>query len=146
RWVRPVAEVFGELNARHVLVVHSTDGLDEISLAAPTRVAELKDRAVSEYQVAPGDFGLEAIDDIGKLAVDSAGASLELVRSALGGSPGPAADMIALNAGAAIYAADAVQTLGEGVTRAREILASGAGLERLEARAGFTQRLGSRRS
>lgn len=146
RWVRPVAEVFGELNARHVLVVHSTDGLDEISLAAPTQVAELKDGSVSEYRVAPGDFGLEAIDDIGELAVDSVAASLELVRAALAGAPGPAADMIALNAGAVIYAADAVENLADGVTRAREILASGTGLERLEALAEFTQRFGSRRS
>ena len=139
-WVRPVAEVFHELGANHVLVVHSADGLDEISLAAPTAVAELKSGAVSEYEIAPSDFGLEPIADIRELAVDSATASLEMVTAVLSGIPGPAADMVALNAGATIYAADRAESLAHGVTRAGEILASGDSMEKLKSLAAFSSR------
>ncbi len=139
-WVRPVAEVFHELGAHHVLVVHSADGLDEISLAAPTAVAELRDGAVSEYRIAPADFGLEPIDDIHQLAVDSAAASLAMVTAVLSGEPGPAADMVALNAGATIYAADRADSLAGGVDRAREILASGESMGKLQALAAFSSR------
>ncbi len=140
RWVKPIAEVFHELGADHVLVVHSDDGLDEISLAATTTVAELKGGAVSEYEIAPADFGIAPIDDIHELAVESAAASLETVTAVLSGAPGPAADMVALNAGATIYAADRASGIGEGVARAREILATGGAMEKLKALAEFSSR------
>ncbi len=141
KWVRPVAEVFHELGAHHVLVVHSDDGLDEISLAAPTTVAELRDGAVDEYRVQPADFALAAIDDIEELTADSAEASLRMVTAVLSGVPGPAADMVALNAGATLYAADVVADIGAGVARAREILSAGEGMARLKALAAFSSRI-----
>ncbi len=137
-WVRPIAEVFGQLGALHVLVVHSVDGLDEISIAAPTHVAELVNGGVREYQIAPADFDIEPLADIAALAVDSAADSRRVVEAALSGTPGPAADMIALNAGATIYAADMAGELREGVARAREILAGGSALDRLRRLAEFS--------
>jgi anthranilate phosphoribosyltransferase len=138
RWLRPIAEVFHELGARHVLVVHSDDGLDEISLAAPTQVAELNGGRVEAYSIKPEDFGLTRIESIGELVVDNAARSLEMVTAALSGVPGPAANMVALNAGATLYAADAAKDIAAGVRRAQELLSSGAGMEKLEALARFS--------
>ncbi|KAA3624483.1 MAG: anthranilate phosphoribosyltransferase [Proteobacteria bacterium] len=138
RWLRPIAEVFHELGAIHVLVVHSDDDLDEISLAAPTSIAELKQGEITEYSVSPDDFGLARIDDIGDLAVDSAAASLETVMSVLSGVPGPAADMVALNAGATIYAADRAESIADGVKQAREILREGRAANTLKSLAEFS--------
>lgn len=140
RWLRPIAEVFHELGALHVLVVHSEDGLDEISLAAKTSVAELKAGRIEEYSIQPSDFGIKQIGDIRQLGVESADASLEMVMSALSGVPGPAADMVALNAGATIYAADRTESLADGVTRAQEILRSGDAVAKLKALAAFSSR------
>ncbi|GJL80503.1 MAG: anthranilate phosphoribosyltransferase [marine bacterium B5-7] len=140
-WVRPIAEVFHELGAVHVLVAHSADGLDEISLASPTRVAELKDGCISEYELVPEQFGLSRIGDIRELVVTSASESLDVVRGLLSGVEGPAADMVALNAGATLYAADTTDSLDEGVSRAGDILRSRQGLDVLERLAEFSQQL-----
>ena len=141
-WVRPLAEVYRQLGAKHVLVVSSDDGLDEISLAAPTRVAELKNGEVSEYTISPEDFGIQSIADIAELAVESADESLELIQALLGGAGGAASDMVALNAGATIYAADLAENLAAGVELAKNILAGGKALTRLEKLAAFSQSLG----
>lgn len=138
--LRPMAEVMQRLGARHVMVVHSTDGLDEISPCAPTRVAELRDGAIGEYQVFPEDFGIQ-LETLASLIVTGAADSLALIESALAGEPGPAADMIALNAGAAIYVSGQAESLAAGVDRAREVLAKGAGLARLHDYAERTQAL-----
>ncbi len=138
-WVRPLAEVLGELGSDRVLVVHAEDGLDEISLGAPTAVAELDDDRITEYTVTPEQFGLERAS-LDRLRVADAEASLAMVRRALEGEPGPAADMIALNAGAAIYAARLADTLAEGVDKARAVLSTGAAAERLDAFVRFTQK------
>ncbi|MFT5113698.1 MAG: anthranilate phosphoribosyltransferase [Parasphingorhabdus sp.] len=139
QWVLPLAEVYRELGADHVLVASSDDGLDEISLAKPTKIAELKGGIITEYQIQPEDFGLESIESLDPLVVGNAEASLELVEQVLGGAPGPAADMVALNAGATIYAADLADTLAEGVKRAQEVIRSGEGLKKLKALAEFSQ-------
>ncbi|MDX1593198.1 MAG: anthranilate phosphoribosyltransferase [Gammaproteobacteria bacterium] len=136
-WVEPLAQVMQRLGAEHVLVVHSEDGLDEISVGAPTRVAELKDGAVTVYTVTPERFGI-ALSGIGELTVRDASASLEVVRRVLGGEDGPARDIVALNAGAALYAAGLAETFEAGVARAGEVLASGEALARLERLAEFT--------
>ena len=128
--LRPMAEVMQTLGARHVMVVRSTDGLDEISPCAPTQVAELRNGAIAEYQLFPEDFGIH-VDALDSLIVDSAADSLALIESALAGEPGPAADMIALNAGAAIYVSGQADSLSAGVARARAVLAQGTGLARL---------------
>lgn len=128
--VRPMAEVMQTLGARHVLVVHSDDGLDEISPVVSTTVAELRDDAIGEYRIDPSEFGIR-IDSLDALTVETAADSLALIESALGGQSGPAADMIALNAGAAIYVAGRTDDLAGGVDLAREVLADGRGIERL---------------
>jgi anthranilate phosphoribosyltransferase len=139
-WLRPLAEVLQRLGSRHVLVVHARDGLDEISVGTPTQIAELKDGVIEEYLVTPEDFGL-ATSDIAALKVTDAQHSLTLVRSALNGEQGPARDIVALNAGAAIYAAGVAPDLAAGVRRAVEVLESGAAREKLEALIGLTRQL-----
>ena len=138
RWVRPLAESFGNLGSVHTLVVHAEDGLDEISIAVPTRVSEYKDGNIIDFTIKPDDFGLmpQSLDAI---RVDSAEQSLELIRQALSGNPGPAYDMVMLNAGATLYAADLAPSLSEGVIEARTILDSSAALEKLEEMAAYTQ-------
>jgi anthranilate phosphoribosyltransferase len=138
---RPLAEVLQRLGSEHVLVVHAQDGLDEISLAAPTFVAELKDGVVSEYSIQPEDFGIKSQSLIG-LTVEDAAESLALIRDALTKRKTEqgqkAADLIALNAGAAIYAADLAATLKEGVQRAHDALHTGLAWEKLQELVSFT--------
>ncbi|MGY6588781.1 MAG: anthranilate phosphoribosyltransferase [Wenzhouxiangella sp.] len=138
--VRPMAEVMARLGSHHVLVVHSRDGLDEISAAAPTLVAELRDGEVTEFELDPADFGLQ-VDSLAELAVADAAASLAIIKAVLGGQSGSGHAMIALNAGAAIYVSGQAGTLADGVSRAREILSSGAALERLQRYAQRSQTL-----
>lgn len=140
RLVLPFAQVLQKLGSRHVLVVHSHDGLDEISPAAPTRAAELKNGEIREIEIRPADYGM-SLPDLAPLRVDGTEQSLELVRAALSGQPCPAARIVALNAGAAIYVSGQVDTLADGVARAREVLASGAGLQRFEDYARRTREL-----
>jgi len=131
-WVQPIAEVLKQLGSQHALVVHSQDGMDEISIAAPTEVAELKDGAIRCYQIAPEDFGF-ARGDLTALKVADAHESLAIIRDLLDGKPGPARDIVVLNAGAAIYAADLVDTLAAGMTKAATVIDSGAAREKLAA-------------
>ena len=131
RWVEPLAQVLMRLGSEHVLVVHADDGLDEISIAAPTRVAELKDGTISVYTVAPEDFGIQRTGLEG-IAVADAAESLEMIRAVLANQPGPARDIVMLNAGAAIYAAGLTPTLAEGVTRAGTVLENGRARQTLD--------------
>ena len=130
--VEPLANVLNKLGSNHVLVVHSEDGMDEISIGAPTFVAELKDGKVDSYIIQPEDFGMVRTD-IAALAVDGAEASLTVVKSVLAGEAGPASDIVALNAGAAIYAAGLADSLAAGIKKAQEVITSGAGAEKLDA-------------
>lgn len=138
---RPIAEVLKRLGNNHVLVVNAVDGLDEISLASETLVAELKDGEVTEYHIKPEDLGIESQSLIG-LEVDSPADSLALIRDALGKQEGQyarkAADVIALNAGAAIYAANVASSLKDGVAMAQDAIASGLALEKMRELADFT--------
>ncbi|MEH6345533.1 MAG: anthranilate phosphoribosyltransferase [Bermanella sp.] len=138
----PIAQVLHRLGSNHVLVVHAQDGLDEISLATKTRVAELKDGKVTDYTIAPEDFGINSQSLIG-LSVESAEESLALIKDALGKreteNGRKAADLIALNAGAAIYASNAAQTLAEGVAMAEDAVSTGLALEKLNELAAFSQ-------
>lgn len=137
-WVKPMAEVLGRLGSRHALVVHSADGLDEISLAASTSVAEYKDGEVISYTVKPEDFDIHS-QSLDPLLVADSAQSLALVRSALSGESGPAFDMVALNAGATLYAGDMADTLADGISLAKEILGSGRALEKLDELAAASQ-------
>ena len=123
-WVEPLARVLKQLGSEHVLVVHAEDGLDEISISGPTRIAELKDGVITVYTVSPADFGMQHAD-LATIAVSDAQASLAMINDVFAGVPGPARDIVALNAGAAIYAAGLAATLAEGVVLAGETIASG---------------------
>jgi anthranilate phosphoribosyltransferase len=132
QWVEPLAQVLGQLGSRHVLVVHSGDGMDEISIAAPTRVAELKNGKVTTYTITPEQFRIPR-GDLGHIKVKSAQESLVKVQAVLANKPGPERDIVALNAGAAIYSAGLVPDIAAGVTKAQEVIASGAAKAKLEA-------------
>jgi anthranilate phosphoribosyltransferase len=123
-WVEPLAEVLRQLGSEHVLVVHAEDGLDEISIAAATRVAELRDGKIKAYTITPEDFGLQRAD-LSEIAVGNAEQSLAMIKSVFDDQPGPARDIVRLNAGAAIYAAGLAGSLADGVALATEVIASG---------------------
>ena len=129
--LEPMANVLQKLGSRHVLVVHARDGLDEISVGDKTEIAELKDGHVRRYSVQPEDFGFKRTS-ISELKADSAEHSLEIIRHLLEDQPGPARDIVALNAGAAIYAAGVTDSLKEGVARAQEAIASGEARNKLD--------------
>jgi anthranilate phosphoribosyltransferase len=130
--VEPLAQVLRKLGSNHVMVVHSEDGMDEISIGAPTYVAELKNGDIDTYTIQPEDFGLSRTD-ISALAVDGAARSLEVVNGVLDGEQGAARDIVLLNAGAAIYVAGLVDTLAAGIARAAEVIDSGAAAAKLGA-------------
>jgi len=130
--VEPIANVLKGLNSRHVMVVHSEDGLDEFSIANTTYVAELKDNNISTYTVHPGDFGLEE-GNLDSIKAENAEQSLALINEAFSGKKGVARDIIALNAGAAIYVSGLVNSFDEGVTQANQILSDGSAQDKLDA-------------
>jgi anthranilate phosphoribosyltransferase len=136
----PLARVLHKLGSRHVLVVHGEDGLDELSINAPTRVAELRDGEITTYTLAPEDVGLER-GSLDALRVDDAKQSLALIRQVLAGEHGIARDMVALNAGAALYVSGHADSIAAGVARAGEVLDSGEAGKRLAALAELTQKL-----
>lgn len=139
-WVRPIAEVLKALGSEHVMVVHSDDGLDEISISAPTTVAELKDGEITEYRVTPDQFGMQtsSLDD---LVIENSEESLDLVKKALSGEHGGASDIVALNAGAAIYVAGQTHSLEAGVEMARDAIGSGLATEKMKEFVDFTRQL-----
>lgn len=123
-WVTPICQVLKQLGAQHVLVVHAEDGLDEISIGAATRVAELYKDQIQHYMVTPEEFGLKR-GSLQALKVDSPAASLDMIQRVFNNEPGPARDIVVLNAGAAIYAANLEKSLAQGVRRAIQALDSG---------------------
>ncbi len=129
---RTMAEVLRELGSRHVMVVHGSDGLDEITLSGETFVSELLDGAISEYTLTPERFGMNRAD-IGSIRVDGVAQSAAVLRDVLAGKAGPAADIVALNAGAAVYVAGMAVSLEDGVARAQHALRDGSATARLEA-------------
>ena len=138
--VRPVADVLVNLGSEHVLVVHSEDGLDEISISAPTYVAELKDGSVEEYQIRPEDFGLTP-SPLSELVINDSNESLAMVRRALSSEHAGASNMVALNAGAAIYASGKTHSLKAGVDMAQDAIGSGLAGEKLKDFAAFTRQV-----
>ena len=124
QWVEPLANVLQSLGSKHVLVVHADDGLDEISIAGNTQIAELKEGAVSRYSISPKQFGI----DEGKLSdivAKDATESLQIVNDIFDSKRGAALDIVKLNAGAALYACDKATTLEEGVGLAADAIVSG---------------------
>jgi len=139
---RPMAEVLRRLGSEHILVVHAMDGLDEISLASATHVVELKDGEISEYDITPEDLGIRSQSLVG-LTVDSAAESLALIRAAFGRDhderAAKARDMIALNAGAAIYVSGLADTSKEGVEMALDAMGSGLAAGKMSELANFSR-------
>jgi anthranilate phosphoribosyltransferase len=134
------ARVLQRLGAKRALIVWGQDGIDEISLGAPTTVAELSSGNVREYEIDPAALGFTRVPTR-ELAVRGAMESRERVLEALENREGPARDVVALNAGAALYVAGAAGSIGEGIARAREVLASGAARAKLDTFAETTRRL-----
>lgn len=138
---RPLAEVLNRLGSIHVMVVNAEDGLDELSIAAPTHVAELKDGDITEYQIQPKDFQLD-YSDLRGLEVGSSEESLALINAAFSRKKGEdiekAASIIKLNAGASIYVSGVASTLQEGVLMAEDAIASGAAKEKIKELVEFT--------
>jgi anthranilate phosphoribosyltransferase len=130
QWIEPLAEVLQRLGSEHVLVVHAQDGMDEISIGAPTHVAELKEGRVRVYSIQPEQFGIRR-GDTSKLGVTGPAQSLGIIESVFNNEAGPARDIVALNAGAAIYAAGLAEDLGAGVNMALDVIGSGAARAKL---------------
>ena len=118
------------LGAEHAVVVYGRDGMDEVSLGAATMVGEYKDGGISEYEIHPEDFGLTMASNRA-FKVETPEQSMAMLRAVLANEAGPARDVVLLNAGVALYAANVVATMGEGIALAREVLASGKALAKL---------------
>jgi len=129
--VEPLAEVLNKLGSNHVMVVHSEDGMDEISIGAATKVSELKNGKVTNYTITPEQFGFNKTN-ISELAVDSAEESLAVIKKVLNNEAGPAKDIVKFNSGAAIYVAGLADSLEAGIEKAEEVIASGAAKAKLE--------------
>ncbi|HED14259.1 MAG TPA: anthranilate phosphoribosyltransferase [Gammaproteobacteria bacterium] len=138
RWVEPLAAALIQLGSEHAMVVHARDGMDEISIGSRTDVAELREGGISVYTISPEDFGL-ARADCAELVVENAEQSLHLLQAVLGGKKGPASDIVALNAGAALYVSGLAESLSMAVNKAQVILSSGAALQRLQQLTAFSQ-------
>jgi len=136
--LEPLANVLKELGANHVMVVHSRDGLDEISIGDVTDVAELKDGEITRYTIEPEAFDLQRVA-IDYIKADGPDQSVAMIRGLLGGESGPARDIVAMNAGAAIYVSGLAGSLADGVKKAQQVLDSGDGLARLEKLANLSQ-------
>jgi len=132
--------VLQRLGSRRALVVYGKDGMDEVSLGAATMVGELRDGDVTEYEIHPEDFGLHMKSNRG-LKVTDATESKEMVLEALRDADGTPREIVALNAGTALYASGRASSIGEGIERAREAIASGAAMRKLDAFVRATQSL-----
>lgn len=133
-----LVRVMERLGAKHVMVVHGKDGMDEVSLGAATLVGELKDGSVREYEIHPEDFGLQMVSNRG-LRVDSADESKGVMFSVLANKEGAAREIVLLNAGTALYVANLAGSIGQGIDLAREAVTSGAARAKLDEFVRFTQ-------
>ncbi|BBQ13710.1 MULTISPECIES: anthranilate phosphoribosyltransferase [Stenotrophomonas] len=125
------ARVLRELGTERAMVVWGRDNMDEISLGAGTLVGELRDGKVREYEIHPEDFGI-AMSASRNLRVDGPEQSIQMLRAVLDNEPGPALDIVALNAGAALYVAGVASDIGDGLARARAAIANGSARQRLQ--------------
>ena len=138
KWMKPVTEVHKSLGSKNVMVVHSEDNLDEISIASKTKVVELREDKISEYVISPEEFGLE-FQSLDGLKVNSPEESLSMAKKALKGEHSAASSMVALNAGAALYVSGVDNSLAEGVERALEGIKQKKGLDKLQELSEYSQ-------
>ncbi len=131
--------VLQRLGARHVMVVHGRDGLDEISISGETLVGELVNGEIREYELHPSRFGLEVYDRRA-IQVNSVEESRQMVLAVLENQPGPALNIVLLNAGAALYVAGVAKTLETGIERARKAIAKGEARQKLDDFVAFTKK------
>ena len=131
RWLEPLARVLDSLGTQHALVINAKDGLDEITISGETEICELKQGKVTSYQVEPENFGMQT-SDLSEIRVENAEDSAKMILSLLKGNPGPAADIVCLNAGAAIYVSGKCDSLKEGVSLAKLQISSNAAHEKLQ--------------
>ena len=131
RWLEPLARVLASLGTQHALVINADDGLDEISISGGTEICELKDGQVKSYRVSPKEFDIQT-NDLQEIRVENAEDSAKMILSILKGNPSPAADIVCLNAGAAIYVSGKCESLKEGVSLAKLQLSSLAAHEKLQ--------------
>ena len=139
-WLQHLAAVLQKLGSHHVMVVHAADGLDEISLCAPTDIAELQNGQIRSYRIEPADFGLERCVPEALVANDL-DASLDMLRAALKGTNTAASGIVQLNAGAAIYSAGITDDLTAGIQQAGKLIANGAADDRFQRFIEFTNKL-----
>jgi len=138
KWMKPVAEVHQSLGSKSVMVVHSEDNLDEISIASKTKVVELREDKITEYVISPEEFGLE-LQPLDELKVNSPEESLTMAKKALNGEHSAASSMVALNAGAALYVSGVENSLAEGVEKALEGIKNKKGLDKLQELSEYSQ-------
>jgi len=131
-WIEPLAQVLKKLGSRHVMVVHADDGMDEISIASATSVAELKDGKITTYSVQPEDFSMSRADLTAIKAKDSDD-SLKIIKAVLDNQDGAAKDIVCLNAGAAIYVSGLTESLAAGIEKAKAVIADGKAKEKFDA-------------
>ena len=136
--LEPIAEVLRRLGSRHVMVVHSRDGLDEISIGDKTEVAELKDGQVHRFAIQPEEFGVTR-SSLDSIRVGGPEDSVKTIIGVLDNRPGPARDIVMLNAGAAIYVAGLAGSLREGIEKADQAISSGEARTRLDRLVVLTQ-------
>ena len=134
--------VLQRLGARHAIVVYGRDNMDEVSLGAATMVGELINGEVREYEIHPEDFGMQMVSSR-NFRVDNAEQSRQRILQALGNEPGPVCDIVCLNAATALYAADAAPSIPSGLEMARQAIASGAAMRKMEEFVALTRRLGA---
>lgn len=135
------SRVLQQLGSNHVMVVYGQDGLDEITVTGETMVAELKAGQIMQYKLKPEDFGLQRIDDYKPLQAQNSHESWLKLESVLAGELGPCRDIVLLNAGAALYCADVVTHLNEGVELAKEVIDSGKAKAKQISLIEFTQKI-----
>ena len=139
RWLYPLARVLQQLGSTHAMVVHAIDGLDEISIASATNVCELHDDEINQYHVTPDELGVKS-SELESIQVANANESATVIRGILAGEKGPGADIVCLNAGAAIFVAGKCASLKQGVQMAMQQLDSGTAQEKLAQLVEFTNR------
>ena len=130
-WLNPLAETLKQLGSNHVLVVHSEDGMDEISISAETLIAELKNGKIKNYKISPDSFGISKYN-IEELSVKNTNESLTMMKSVLDNNDNAAKAIVSINAGAAIYAAGISDSIKDGIDKALDVIESGAAKKKLE--------------
>ncbi|RKZ47734.1 MAG: anthranilate phosphoribosyltransferase [Gammaproteobacteria bacterium] len=137
-WLETLANVLKNLGSEQVMIVHSEDGMDEISISAPTNIAELKDGEIKTYKIEPEQFGMQRAD-INTLAVEDVEESFKVMQAVLDNQGGPTQDIVLLNAGAAIYTAGIEDTLAAGIESAKRVIEDGSARAKLDELVNLTQ-------